>query len=71
MVEDPLGPGGLMCPRCGAEFTEEFAFKDHMSSHVTGAPDAEFVCTLCGDSFYSEGELDDHSANHLAESKAA
>ena len=71
MTEDPLGPGGFICNRCGAEFTEEQAFMDHVSSHVTGAADAEFVCTMCGESFYSRAELDAHASAHTAESEAA
>ena len=71
MMDDSLGPDGLSCPRCGAEFTDEFTFKDHVSSHVTGAPDAEFVCTLCGESYHSQGELDTHAGSHMSESRAA
>ncbi len=71
MTEDPLGPGGMVCPRCGAEFTESQLFEDHVSSHMTGAPDAEYICTLCGDSFHSQAELDGHAIKHVPESEAA
>jgi DNA-directed RNA polymerase subunit RPC12/RpoP len=71
MTEDPLGPDGFICPRCGAEFADDLLFKDHVSSHVTGAPDAEYVCTICGQSYYSQAELDEHAANHMPESIAA
>ena len=71
MAQDSLGPGGLICSRCGAEFAEEYAFRDHVASHVTGAPDSDYICTACGADFDSQAALDEHAKVHMWQERAA